>query len=248
MIKYMLNMPILSEKVALITGASRGIGYEIARRFEQEGARLILTARENVEMLKSFSNAEIVSLDLSKPANIQILVDQIVKEYGRIDILVNNAAVFKQTDFLEISEEELNAVLSIDLKGPFLLMQRVFRQMMLNSGGKIINIASGAGILGSAKAVHYAAAKAGIINITKSLAKLGGKFNININAIAPGFVETDMIKDMLALRKKEIEAAIPLGRVGSAKDIASAVLFLASESSNYITGQVLCVDGGHCMV
>lgn len=168
--------------------------------------------------------------------------------FGRIDILVNNAAVFKQTDFENIPEEELDDVIDIDLKGPFLLTQRVFTQMKKQKGGKVINICSGAAKLGSSKASHYAACKAALISLTKSLAKLGGPHNINVNAVAPGFIETDMIQDILSEKRETIESFIPLKRIGLTDEVASVVVFLASQDSDYITGQTICVDGGHCMI
>ncbi len=239
---------ILKDKIALITGASRGIGRAVAELFEKEGAELILTAKQNMDLLKDFKHAKICKLDISRNEDINILIKEIISEFGRIDILVNNAAFFKQTNFEDISELELQEALDADFSGPFLLLQKVYSQMKIQNGGKIVNIASGAGKMGSSRAAHYAALKAALISLTKSLAKLGGKYNINVNSIAPGFIETDMIKDMLADKRQVIESWIPLGRVGKPSDVASAVLFLSSANSNYITGQTVCVDGGHCMV
>lgn len=241
-------MGVLKDKVAIITGASRGIGRAVASVFEAEGAKLVLTARQNLDALRDFKGAKIMRLDLLERQLIDLLVEETIKEFGRIDILVNNAAIFKQIDFESISEGELDTVLSIDFKGPFLLMQRVFTQMKKQRKGKIINIASGAGKMGSSKASHYAASKAALISLTKSLAKLGGPYNINVNTVAPGFIETDMLKDILLEKREVIESLIPLKRVGLAGDVAGAVIFLASDASDYITGQTICVDGGQCMV
>jgi len=241
-------MNSLKDKVAVITGASRGIGFAIARELEKQGVRLVLTAKENLSALKSFKSAKIIKLNLAKKEDINLLVEETLKTFGRIDILINNAAYFKQTDFELISEEELDDIIDIDFKGPFLLMQRVFTQMKKQKMGKIINIASGAGIMGSSKASHYAACKAALISLTKSIAKLGGSFNINVNAVAPGFIETDMTKELLSGGKDIIESSIPLKRIGTAQDISGIVKFLASSDSDYITGQTICVDGGHCMV
>lgn len=241
-------MNSLKDKVAVITGASRGIGFAIARELEKQGVRLVLTAKENLSALKTFKSAKIIKLNLAKRSDIDLLVEETLKTFGRIDILINNAAYFKQTDFELISEEELDDIIDIDLKGPFLLMQRIFAQMKKQKMGKIINIASGAGIMGSSKASHYAACKAALISLTKSIAKLGGPYNINVNAIAPGFIETDMAKQMFSGGKDIIESSIPLKRIGTAQDISGIVKFLASCDSDYITGQTICVDGGHCMV
>lgn len=241
-------MGILKDKVAIITGASRGIGLAIAKAFEKEGVKLVLTARQNLDSLKAFPSAKVVKLDLSSNKDIESLVDTTLRAFGRIDILVNNAAVFKQAAFETIPEEELDAILDTDFKGPFLLTQKVFTQMKKQKKGKIINIASGAGKMGSSQASHYAACKGALISLTKSLAKLGGSCNINVNAVAPGFIETEMIQDILLQKKETIESIIPLNRIGKPEDVASAVLFLASDKSDYITGQTICVDGGHCMV
>lgn len=238
----------LQDKIAIITGASRGIGRAIASLFETEGAKLVLTAKEKLDTLKDFKNAETLRLELLDTRSIDSVVKQAVQRFGKIDILVNNAGILQQTPFESISEDELDTVLDVDFKGPFLLTQKVFTQMKKQKHGKIVIIASGAGKMGSSKASHYAACKAALISLTKSLAKLGGLYNINVNAVAPGFIETDMIKEMLIENKDFIESLIPLKRIGKAVDIAAAVLFLASGESDYITGQTLCVDGGHCMV
>lgn len=241
-------MNILKDRVAIVTGVSRGIGFAIARAFELEGARLVLTAKQNLDALRIFKDAKIMKLDLSDKKDIDSLVNETLKDFARVDILVNNAAYFKQTDFEMISEEELEDVIGIDLKGPFFLAQKVFSQMKKQKKGKIINIASGAGKLGSSKASHYAACKAALISLTKSLAKLGGPHNINVNAIAPGFIDTDMIQDILSKEKEAIESLIPLKRIGQPEEVAGVAKFLASGDSDYITGQTICVDGGHCMI
>jgi len=241
-------MNSLKDKVVLITGASRGIGFSAAQEFEKESVKLVLTAKENLSNLEVFKNAKIIKLNLTKKEDIDLLIIETLKAFGRIDILINNAAFFKQTDFEKISIDELDEMIDIDLKGPFLLLQKVMEQMKKQKSGKIINIASGAGIMGSSKASHYAACKAGLISLTKSIAKLGGPYNIKVNAIAPGFIETEMIKDILLKDKERIEAFIPLKRIGKAEDVSGLIKFLASGDSDYITGQTICVDGGHCMV
>lgn len=241
-------MKSLKDKVAIITGASRGIGRAIASVFQLEGAKLVLSARENLEALKDFKGSRVIKLDLQDTHLIDLVVEEAVKAFGRIDILVNNAGIFKQTDFEAISEEELEMVLNIDFKGPFLLTQKVFTQMQKQKEGKIIIVSSGAGKMGSSKAVHYAASKAALISLTKSLAKLGGPYNINVNAVAPGFIQTDMIKDMLLEKREAIELLIPFKRLGQPEEVAAVVKFLASDASDYITGQTICIDGGHCMI
>lgn len=241
-------MKSLQDKVAIITGASRGIGRAIASVFAAQGARLVLTAKENLDALKDFQKAKIMKLDLSDRRLICSLAEETIKEFGRIDILVNNAGILEQADFESISETDLDTILNVDFKGPFLLTQKVFAQMKKQKKGKIIFIASGAGKIGSSKASHYAAAKSAIISLTKSLAKLGGPYNINVNAIAPGFIGTDMINTMLSEKREFIESSIPLKRIGDVSEIAGPALFLAQDDSDYITGQTICVDGGHCMV
>ncbi|UCD15274.1 MAG: SDR family oxidoreductase [Candidatus Omnitrophota bacterium] len=238
----------LEGKVAVITGASRGIGLAIAEAFEREGAKLILTAKKNLDSLGRFKNAKTIPLDLSSNQSISLFLEEAVKVFGKIDILVNNAGIFKQTDFEAISAQELDDFLDVDFKGPFLLTQKIFIQMKKQKYGKIINIASGAGKMGSSKAIHYACAKAALISLTKSLARIGGQYNISVNAVAPGYIETDMIKDILLEKKAMIEGSIPLGRIGQDRNVAGPVLFFASADSDYITGQTLCVDGGHCMI
>lgn len=241
-------MSIFKDKVAIVTGASRGIGFSIAKSFEAEGAKLVLTAKDKLNLLEEFKGASKLRLDLASKVSINNLVFSVIKEFGRIDILVNNAGVFKQTDFETISEAELDNIVDIDLKGQFYLLQLVFSQMKKQISGKIINVSSSAGKMGSSKAVHYAACKAAVISMTKSLAKLGGKYNINVNAVAPGFIQTDMTKDMLYGNNEFIKSLIPLNRIGLPEEVAFVVKFLASESSSYLTGQTICVDGGQCMV
>ena len=241
-------MNILKNKVTLITGASRGIGFATAKSFEKEGAQLALTARKNLEILKEFKSANAYKLDLLDQTVIQDLIKSVVRDFGRIDVLVNNASVFKQTNFEDITAFELNNIIKANFEGVFLLTQEVFKHMKQQKSGKIINITSVAAQLGSGRAAHYASAKAAQVSFTKSIAKLGGSYNINVNAVAPGFIETDMIESMLRDRREDIEASIPLAKVGTPDDVAGLVVFLASNNSNYITGQTICVDGGFCMI
>jgi 3-oxoacyl-[acyl-carrier protein] reductase len=241
-------MNTLKGKIAIVTGASRGIGLAVAELFNQEKASLVLTARQDLEAINCFAGAKIIKLDLSSEHDISVLISEALKAFGRIDILVNNAATFRQADFESITTSELDEMISIDFKGPFLLLQKVFSQMKKQGSGKIINISSGAGKLGSSKAVDYAACKAALISLTKSLAKLGGHHNINVNAVAPGFIETDMIRVLLKEKQQVIESFIPMKRIGKPSEVASVVRFLSSAEADYITGQTFCVDGGHCMI
>lgn len=238
----------LKDKVVIVTGASRGIGKAICELFAQEGSKLVVTAKDNIDSLSEIKGAYLsLKVDLSKEADLEKLVSETAKKCGRIDILINNAGTFEQIDFEKIAKDNLDSMLDVNLKGPFLLVQKVIPYMKEQKSGKIINIVSGAGKMGSSKASHYASAKAGVIALTKSLAKAYGGFNININAIAPGFIETDMIKEMLDKDLDKIKQAIPLKKIGTTKDVAGLALFLASNDSDYITGQTINVDGGHCM-
>jgi len=238
----------LKDKVVIITGASRGIGRAICELFMQEGAKLVATAKNNVDSLSDIEGVLLsLKVDLSNEADLGKLVSETIKKFNRIDILINNAGVFEQIDFEKITEDNLNEMIDVNLKGPFLLIQKVMPYMRKQKSGKIINIVSGAGKMGSSKASHYASAKAGMIALTKSLAKAYGEFDININAIAPGFIETDLIRDLLIQNREKIEQMIPLGKIGSPKDVANLALFFAGSDSDYVTGQTINVDGGHCM-
>ncbi|MBL7198113.1 MAG: SDR family oxidoreductase [Candidatus Omnitrophica bacterium] len=238
----------LKDKIVIVTGASRGIGRAICELFAYEGAKLITTAKNNADSLSSIKGISLgLKVNLSNENDLEKLVSATIKKFNRIDVLVNNAGTFEQVDFEKITKSSLDKMLDINLKGPFLLTQKVIPYMKSQRSGKIINIVSGAGKMGSSKASHYASAKAGIIALTKSLAKAYGCYSININSIAPGFIDTDMIKDLLESNKKEIESTIPLSKIGVPKDVANLALFLASNDSNYITGQTINVDGGHCM-
>lgn len=235
-------------KVIIITGASRGIGRAIAKSFYSQGARLILTAKENIDKLNDFPEAKKIKLDLSDSEAINQLVEEVVQEFRRIDVLVNNAGILRQKDFEFISARELDEMMNANFKGPFFLAQKTFSQMKKQKHGKIINIISGAAKLGSSRASHYASSKGALSSLTRSLAKLGGPYDIKVNAVAPGFIDTDMTADILAENRKQIESWIPLARVGQPEDVSGTVLFLAADKSDYITGQIVCVDGGQCML
>ncbi len=250
-------MPLkrLQDKVAIITGASRGIGREIALLFAKEGAKLVITAR-NSETLSAVareivgaggSEPLLVSLDVKDPQKVQELVDKTLDKYGRVDILVNNAGVTKDTLFVRMTEADWDEVLDTNLKGTFLCMKAVSKIMMKQRSGKIINMASVIGLTGNAGQANYAASKAGIIALTKSVAKELGSRNVLANAIAPGFIETEMTQGLSGETKDAILKSIPAGIFGKPIDVAKTALYLASDESNFITGQVITVDGGMVM-
>ncbi|HAH20372.1 MAG: hypothetical protein A2Y00_08780 [Omnitrophica WOR_2 bacterium GWF2_43_52] len=241
-------MQTLRNKVTIITGASRGIGYATAQLFEENGARLVLTAKENLDALDVFTSAEKVRLDLTSEDTIDYLVKKTIKNFGCIDIFINNAGVFTHKDFELITAKELTEMIDIGLKGPFMLLQKIVGQMKQQKKGKIVNVSSLSGRIGSSGATHYAAVKAGIIALTKSLARSYGKHNIVVNSIAPSLIETDMLKHITKERLKNLIESIPLKRLGRPEEVAMAILFLASDTSDYITGQTLCIDGGLSML
>ncbi len=245
---------LLKDQVALITGASRGIGREIAIAFAAEGAVLALCSRseENLQKLsQELERKGFSCLKLKADVQISSEVDEAVKKtldtFRRIDILVNNAGVAKDNLIARLSDEDWNDVLSVNLRGTFLFTRAVSKPMIKQRKGKIINISSVIGLTGNAGQANYAASKAGIIGFTKSAAKELASRNICVNAIAPGFIETDMTEKLPDSAKTAILGQIPLGRFGSPNDVAQVALFLASNYSNYITGQVVVVDGGMVM-
>jgi 3-oxoacyl-[acyl-carrier protein] reductase len=240
----------LNGKIAVVTGASRGIGKEIAKTLHNANANVILIAR-NKELLKKLSveldNCDYYSIDISNKEQIEETFKTIVKKKGSIDILVNNAGITKDNLLMRMKEEDIESVLNINLKSMFLTSKQVLRPMMKKRWGRIINITSVIGLMGNSGQSNYAASKAGIIGFTKSLAKEIGSRNITVNAIAPGFIETEMTKDLPEDNKKAMLDSIPLNKIGSTKDIANVVLFLASDLSDYITGETINVSGGMYM-
>lgn len=241
----------LSGKVALITGSARGIGEGIATLFAKEGANIVLSD-VNEELLKD-TETKISSLgvkvlsckaDVTNQGQVEEMVKKIVDKFGKIDILVNNAGITKDNLLLRMSEAEWDAVLSVNLKGAFLCTKAVSKIMLKQRSGKIVNMASIIGIYGNAGQVNYAASKGGLIAFTKSIAKELASRNINANAIAPGFIKTEMTDKLTEDSKKVMLERIPLNRFGEIKDVACAALFLASDESNYITGCTIQVDGG----
>lgn len=243
---------MLKEKIALVTGAGRGIGREIALTLAKNGATVIVnyngskaSADEVVEEItKNGGKAEAIQCNVADFAESEELVKAVLEKYKRVDILVNNAGITRDNLIMQMSEEDYDAVLDTNLKGTFNMMRHLSRSFIKQRSGKIINITSVSGVLGNAGQANYSASKAGVIGLTKSVARELASRGINVNAVAPGFIDTDMTKNMTDDAKKAVNEMIPMGKMGSAKDIADMVMFLASDNSNYITGQVICVDGG----
>lgn len=246
---------MLQGKCAVITGASRGIGREIALKYAKEGANIVLNYRNSEEealqlkeeLDKLGSNILIIKGNVSDFEEAEKLIKEAKEAFGRIDILVNNAGITKDNLIMRMKEEDFDSVIDVNLKGAFNCLKAVTPIMIRQKSGKIINMSSVVGVIGNAGQVNYSASKAGLIGMTKSLAReIGGK-NINVNAIAPGFIDTDMTKVLSEDQKKNIISQVPLKRFGCVEDIANLALFLASDQSNYITGQVIHVDGGMAM-
>lgn len=243
----------LNSQVALVTGASRGIGKAIALALASEGAYVVVNYANSSEAAKSLvetikqagGNAIAIKADVSQPEQVDNAVQETVSQLGRIDILVNNAGITKDTLLLRMKLEDWQSVIDLNLTGVFLCTQAVSKIMLKQRSGRIINIASVAGQMGNPGQANYSAAKAGVIGFTKTVAKEFASRGITVNAVAPGFIETDMTS---GLKADEILKMIPLGRFGQPEDIASLVLFLADpKSASYITGQVFNVDGGMVM-
>lgn len=246
---------MLTGKVAVVTGASRGIGREIAKTLASEGALVVVNyngsrekAKEAVaEIEEAGGKAEAAQCDVSDFEKAGELMEYVVKTYGRVDILVNNAGITKDGLLMRMSEEDFDSVVRTNLKGAFNCMRHVARQMIRQKSGRIINISSVSGVLGNAGQVNYAASKAGIIGMTKSAARELASRGITVNAIAPGFINTEMTRVLSDAVKEGAAAQIPMKVFGETKDVAEAAAFLASDKARYITGQVLCVDGGMAM-
>lgn len=243
---------LLENKIAIVTGSAKGIGKGIATEFAKQGATVVINycgskeaALKTVEEIKAFGGKAIpYQADISDYEMSKKMMDDIIKEYGAIDILVNNAGITRDNLILRMSESEFDDVIRTNLKGTFNCIKHVTKYMLKNKSGKIINISSISGVNGIAGQANYSASKAGIIGLTKSFAKEMSSKGININAIAPGFIETDMTKVLDDKYVEEIVKTIPSKRVGRPEDIAKAALFLASDMSDYITGQTIMVDGG----
>ena len=243
---------MLTGKIALVTGASRGIGAGVAKKLAASGAYVYVNyngsaarADEVVnEIVSAGGQAEAIQCDVADFDKCKEMIDKIIADKGRIDILVNNAGITRDDLLMKMSEDEFDAVISTNLKGCFNTIRHASRYLLKQRAGKIINMSSVSGVAGNAGQANYSAAKAGVIGLTKSVAKELSSRGINCNAIAPGFIETEMTAAMTDKAKEATIAAIPLGRTGQPEDIAKAVLFLASDMSDYITGQVINVDGG----
>lgn len=247
-----MNEIMLTGKNAIVTGASRGIGKAIAIKLADLGANVVLNYRSNInsvnEVVKEIESkgVKVVAIqgDISKFEDAKKIVDETMEKLGSIDILVNNAGITKDTLLMRMKEEEFDNVIEVNLKGVFNCTKHVVPIMMKQRSGKIINISSVVGLSGNAGQSNYAAAKAGIIGFTKSVAKEIASRGITVNAVAPGFIATDMTGVLSDKVKENIKNNIPLKRVGDAKDIANTVAFLSSNMASYITGQVISVDGG----
>jgi 3-oxoacyl-[acyl-carrier protein] reductase len=248
----------LKNKIAIVTGSSRGVGRSIAIAFGEQGADVVVNysssqraADEVVEKIKSFgSRAIAIKADVANKAEVERLVNAAIDEFGRIDILVNNAGFTRPNMMLKMTEDEWNQVLDIHLKGAFLCSQAAALRMKEQNSGKIINVTSVAGLVGTVGQINYSAAKGGLLSMTKSAARELARYNICVNVISLGIVATDMTEKIRTDEKlSEIYMnRILLKRFGEAEDIAPAFVFLSSDESNYITGQLLCVDGGYGMI
>ncbi len=248
-------MTLLQNKVALVTGASRGIGREIAKKFAEQGANVAFTYLSSIEKGQALE-AELAAYgikakgyrsDASDFAAAEQLVTDVVADFGTLDILVNNAGITRDTLLMRMSEEQWDEVLRVNLKSVFNLTKAVTKPMMRAKSGSIINMTSVVGLMGNAGQANYSASKAGILGFTKSVAKELGSRNIRSNAIAPGFIETEMTGELNEKALEDWLKNIPLKRAGQGEDVANACVFLASDMSKYITGQTLQVDGGMLM-
>lgn len=241
----------LKDKVAIITGGTRGIGKGIAELYAAQGAKVIITGRSATNSAADEINSSVnpenkvkyMGCDMADKAAIQSFVDAVLKEYGRIDVLVNNAGITEDTLFIRMKEEEWQSVIDTNLNAIFYLTQPIVRAMSKQKSGAIINMSSVVGLHGNPAQVNYATTKAGLIGFTKALAKEYGRRGIRVNAIAPGFIQTEMTDKLPEEIQNKYKENIPLGEFGSIKDVAELSLFLAT-SANYITGQVIQIDGG----
>ena len=240
----------LTGRVALVTGSTRGIGRAIAESLAGAGASVAVVGRDRAkaeEAAGSLANAKGFSCDVSDPASIVALVEEVEKSFGSLDILVNNAGITRDNLLMRLKDEDWDAVIDANLRGAFVAMRAATRGMMKRRWGRVINIASVVGLIGNKGQANYAASKAGLIGLTKSVAKELASRNILANVVAPGFIDTDMTAAMTPDARETLSKQIPLERLGTPRDIAGVVAFLASEHAAYITGQVFVVDGGMVM-
>lgn len=244
----------LEGRVAVVTGGAKGIGRAVAARLADEGAKVVVSGRDGAA-LEAFAEElaaqgrEVVAApgDVAKPADVEALAAKTLEAFGRADVLVNNAGVVKDGLVLRMSEADWDVVLDTNLKGAFLCTREFTRPMMKQRWGRIVNVSSVIGLIGNAGQANYAASKAGLLGLTKAVAKELASRHITVNAVAPGFIETAMTETLNDEVRKALLGQIPLGRLGSPEDVAHAVAFLCSEEAGYITGQVLAVDGGMVM-
>ncbi|MGN0481348.1 MAG: 3-oxoacyl-[acyl-carrier-protein] reductase [Lachnospiraceae bacterium] len=242
---------MMNGKVALVTGASRGIGKAVAFELASRGAMVALVAtRENdatkelVESLNVITKARMYVCDIADSEQIKNTVDSVLKDFGTVDYLVNNAGITRDNLLMSMSEDEIDSVLDVNLKGTILMTKALIRTFIRKKSGSIVNISSVVGIMGNAGQVNYAASKAGIIGVTKSVAREYASRNIRCNAVAPGFIATDMTDSMTQQAKDAVVAQIPSGKLGTPQDVARVVAFLLSDDAGYITGEVIKVAGG----
>lgn len=246
---------MLKGKNALVTGASRGIGRSIALELAKQGANVAINfagneqkAQQVVEEIEEFGVKVFhIQADVTDESSVKTMVKEVISQFGSLDILVNNAGITRDNLLMRMKETEFDEVINTNLKGVFLCTKAVTRQMMKQRSGKIINVASIVGVSGNPGQANYVAAKAGVIGLTKTTAKELASRNILVNAVAPGFISTDMTDQLTDEQKQNMLALVPLGKLGEPEDVAKVVRFLASEDANYLTGQTIHIDGGMVM-